>query len=58
MSRRNLTCWQCGLPVLVKNVGEERRRYPGAVLEYLCQTCQRQNVEKSIRETRERMGMK
>jgi hypothetical protein len=44
--------------VLVKNVGEERRRYPGAVMEYLCQTCQRQNVEKSIRETRERMGMK
>jgi hypothetical protein len=56
--RRNLTCWSCKQPVLVKDIGEERTRWPGNIQEQLCKTCQRAKVEKSIRETRERMGLK
>jgi transposase-like protein len=55
--RRNLTCWSCKQPVLVKDIGEERTRWPGNEQEYLCKTCQRKKLDKSIRETRERMGI-
>lgn len=55
--RRNLTCWSCKLPVLVKNVGEERTKFPGGVAEYLCKSCQQARVDRFVKETRERMGV-
>ena len=55
-AREKRYCWQCKQPVKVKDVGQERSKYPGQVQEYLCKTCQRENVEGAIRENREAKG--
>lgn len=57
MGRKGLTCWQCKLPVLVKDVGEERRRFPGGVDEVLCKTCQRANLAAAVAKNREGLGL-
>ncbi len=49
-------CWKCGRePLRVEDVGEHRRKFPDTVDQFLCKTCQSENVQKAIRETRERM---
>lgn len=54
--RRNLTCWECKQPVLVKNVGQERRRYPGFD-EVLCRACQRKRVDAMVARVRKELGL-
>lgn len=55
--RRNRTCWKCKCPVLMKDVGEERTRWPGTVQEYLCKTCQRERVDALVAKTRKELGL-
>ena len=57
MARRNLSCWECKQPVLVKNVGQERRRYPGGFDEVLCKTCQRKRVDAMVAKARRELGL-
>lgn len=57
MGRKGLTCWQCQQPTLVKDVGEERRFYPGGRDEVLCKTCQRANLAAAVAKTRGRIGL-
>lgn len=57
MGRKGLVCWQCKQPVLVKDVGEERRRFPGTKDEVLCKTCQRANVAAAVAKNRKELGL-
>lgn len=43
-------CWQCKHePLKIDDVGEHRRRFPGAKDEFLCKTCQKENVQASAK---------
>jgi len=57
MGRKSQTCWQCKQPVLMKDVGEERRRFPGGKYEVLCKTCQRENLAAAVIRYREGLGL-
>lgn len=52
------SCWQCKREGLrVEDVGEHRTLYPFRKTEFLCKECQRSNVDKAVREERERLGL-
>ena len=52
------TCWQCKREGLkIDDVGEHRTLYPFRKTEFLCKTCQAENVWRAVREERERLGL-
>jgi hypothetical protein len=57
MGRRNLTCWSCHQPVLVKDVAEERTSWPSGIESVRCTTCQKALVQALIDKTRRELGL-
>lgn len=56
MSRKK-ECRTCEKMVFMKDVGETRNVYPGPRLEYLCKTCQREQLDAAIDIERARLGL-
>lgn len=51
-------CWQCKRePLRVQDVGEHRRKYPGTKDEFLCKTCQYENLARAEARYRESLGL-
>lgn len=51
-------CWECGRELKRDDVAEHRNVYPGPRTEFHCTTCSKAAIEKRVKETRARLGLR
>lgn len=57
MAAKPRPCWVCGQPTLVKDIAEERKKFPSGEREVMCKTCMSKKLEAAIAKKREEIGL-